>query len=86
MAAGGEDTDLHAYGQSLLQQAYHMLEELANGNIVLTGAEKIAGITTGPILNNEDPESLVEALYQQVSHGEIRYLNPPAPYEDRLSP
>lgn len=83
MAAGGEDDNLHAYGASLVAQGMHILEEIASGNLILKGAEKLEGITTGPIIANEDPESLVEGFYQQVSHGEIRWLDPLAPYEPR---
>jgi len=81
MAAGGEDSELQAYGKSLVDRGWHMLEEIASGNIVLKGATKVAGITTGPILNNEDQESLVEAFYQQVVWGEPRGdLDPVGPY------
>jgi hypothetical protein len=82
MAAGGEDTDLHAYGLSLVKRAYYMLDEIVKGNISLVGAEKLEGVSTGPRIANEDPYSLVEAFYQQVSHDQrCGDLAPIRPYE-----
>ncbi len=90
MAAGGEDRDLHAYGASLIRQAMALLEDICYGKIILPGADRIdagEGEYTGPAIYNEDPESLVEGFYQQVSHGEIRgpYW-PLAPYSPRPVP
>lgn len=87
MAAAGEDRDLHAYGASLIREALKLLEQICDGKIQLTGAERIETSATeysGPSVYNEDPESLVEGYYQRVYHGEIRGpLNPLAPYSPR---
>lgn len=87
MAAGGEDNDLHAYGRSMLNEGLSLLASIVTGRIVLIGAPLLPGtedVDTGPLIVNEDPESLVEAFYQQFSHGESRSLNPPRPYKDRV--
>lgn len=88
LAAGGEDANLHAYGRSMLEEGLSLLKFLTEGKITLTGADFITGEdvqNTGPTVANEDPESLVEAFYQQVSHGEVRGpLNPVRPYADRI--
>ena len=67
MAAGGEDNDLHAYGQRLLEEALNMLAKIVKGEIQLTGADRIeeAKSPTGPTISNEDAVSLVEQFYEQ---------------------
>lgn len=83
MAAGGEDNDLHAYGQRLLEEALNMLAKIVKGEIQLSGATRIdeAKSQTGPMITNEDAESLVEAFYTRMRPDVCRgLLVPPAPY------
>lgn len=90
MAAAGEDRDLHAYGRSLLLEGLDLLNRLSAGRIDIPGAAPLPGTeldSTGPTIQNEDPESLVEGFYRQVSHGEIRGpLSPLRPYAPRVLP
>lgn len=72
LAAAGEDSDLHAYGRSLVKEAMDLLEKIASGEIVLAGAERIDDVVdptgehfTGPKIINQDSYSLVEAFYDR---------------------
>lgn len=72
LAAAGEDTSLHQYGRSLVQEAMGLLDKIASGEIVLRGAERIddvldpeGGQFTGPKINNEDAYSLVQSFYDR---------------------
>lgn len=67
VAAAGEDATLNAYGKAMLDEAKAMLKPVASGDVVLAGAEKLntgeqSGFT-GPVIYNEDSESLVKAFY-----------------------
>lgn len=69
MAAGGEDNSLHAYGRSMWSEGNQLLKRIASGEIELVGAEKVPeeaplSQNSGPIIVNEDPESLVAGFYQ----------------------
>ena len=84
MAAGGEDNDLHAYGQRLLEEALNMLAKIVKGEIQLTGATRIdeAKSQTGPMITNEDAVSMVEDFYKQFRPDTCRALwVAPAPYD-----
>ena len=84
MAAGGEDTDLHAYGERLLTEALNMIRKIQDGEIALTGATRIpsAQAASGPTISNEDAVSLVEDFYTQFRPSTWRELwQPPAPYD-----
>jgi len=72
IAAAAENTDLHAYGRSLVKEAMDLLEKIAAGEIVLQGAERIEEVLdpdgehfTGPKINNEDNYSLVQSFYDR---------------------
>lgn len=71
MAAGGEDRELQAYGNSMLREALGLLNQITNGTIVLGGATLLP--TTTDDLNsavsiaNEDPYSLVQGFYDRYS-------------------
>lgn len=71
VASGGEDTELHAYGYSLLREAQAMLARLASGATLLPSAEpkdKPAVETKSlPTVLNADPYSQVDAFYQTAS-------------------
>lgn len=84
MAAGGEDADLHAYGERLVQEALDYLKKIQNGEIVLTGATRLPSATapSAPTISNEDAVSLVEDFYTQFRPGVWRETwIPPAPYD-----
>ena len=69
VAAAGEQTALNAYGKRMLDEAALMLKALTSGELVLAGATQVDGDSsknpTGPMIHNEDPESLVEAFYRR---------------------
>lgn len=69
MAAAGEQDNLHAYGKSMLKEGLDMLCAIASGEVKLPGVETLPTPEgqinyTGPVIQNEDPESLVEAFYK----------------------
>lgn len=71
VAAVGEKDNLHAYGKRMLDEATLMLGEALKDAGGLTGAEKLPppegqAPQTGPIIHNEDPESLVEGFYTRM--------------------
>lgn len=71
MAAGGEDNSLHAYGRSMWSEGNQLLKRVASGEIELVGAIKVEdenlSENSGPVIINEDPESLVKSFYQNYS-------------------
>jgi hypothetical protein len=74
VAAAGEMDNLHAYGKRMLDEAAAMLKYLTSEELVLVGATKIESDDeqkgfTGPMIHNEDPESLVEAFYRRQRGG-----------------
>ena len=71
VSAGAEYQKQHAYGRSLVNEATGLLNQIAEGTIVLEGAESASGFTgnsTGPLIANEDAESNVSAFYNRVIH------------------
>lgn len=81
MAAGGEDDNLHAYGQSMWMEAKGLLDAISSGKIVLVGAPELPdtadNANTGPSIVQEDPYSLVEGFYTRYS--QPAFFPPPAP-------
>jgi hypothetical protein len=79
-AAAGEETSLNAYAQRMLNEAMSMLEALTGQKYVMVGAELIfsgdEARPTGPMVFNEDPQSMVEQFYV----GQSPYRNPYIPY------
>jgi hypothetical protein len=68
--AAGEDVQLHAYGEKLVNDATMILMAIASGEVLLTGAVPIddpdaatPGLLRAPQIANVDPESIVEAFY-----------------------
>jgi len=76
-AAGQEDSQLHAYGWSLIQEATAALNQIASGEIPIEGAVKVdtgdAAAVTAIIINNLDPESSVEAFYNRIANPDYVY-------------
>lgn len=71
VAAAGESDNLHAYGKRMLDEANAMLKTLTRPNdpLVLVGAVLLPSsqpAPVGPIILNEDPESLVETFYREM--------------------
>lgn len=68
VASGGEDTALHAYGESLLREGQNLLEAIACGQVDL-GAAKVPVHTDGnaPIITQADSVSAVDAFYSYVN-------------------
>lgn len=75
LAIAGESDNMHAYGLGMLKEGLALLEKLGGGEIVLVGAEPIPvpegeqGSFTGPMILNEDAESLVEGFYKRTAPG-----------------
>lgn len=70
-AAGQEESQLHAYGWSLIKEANGALDQIASGAIPITGADLLPGneeVVTAVIVNNLDPESSVEAFYNRIAN------------------
>lgn len=64
---GGEDSVLHAYGVSLIQEAIAWLTQIVNG-MTLEGVEENPGedASSGPTVKNEDEFSSVATFYDYV--------------------
>ena len=65
-ASPTENSQLHAYGWSLIQEAEASLNSLVTGDFVLPGATPIITdevAVSGPILSNLDAASNVESFY-----------------------
>ncbi len=71
-AAGQEDSQLHAYGWSLIQEATAAVNQIASGDLPIDGAVKLdtgdAAAVTAIIINNLDEESHVEAFYDRIAN------------------
>lgn len=69
VAAASQDTEFHSYAARMLREANDMLKLLTREELVLTGADRISEDQderfTGPMIHNEDAESLVEGFYKQ---------------------
>lgn len=64
--AGGEDSNLHAYGKSLYDDGMKELARIAAGRTVIEGAVKIEEEdqqSNGPIITNKDAVSFVSSFY-----------------------
>ncbi len=71
-AAGGEDDNLHAYGQSMIKEAVDLLSRLMNRDITLIDApllpsEELRANTAASIIQ-EDDYSLVAAFYDRMQN------------------
>lgn len=81
-AAGGEDTDVHAYGRMLMNDALTALRKLATGEPALPGAvpvERTEEQKNLPIVTNGDPYSLVDAFYEKPGAIMVQGAWPPVP-------
>lgn len=74
LAASGENNDLHSYGKRMLEEGLLMLAQLAAGEMVLDGAPtpatedpELEPSPTGPVIYNEDSESLVKSFYDNAN-------------------
>lgn len=80
VAAAGEMDNLHAYGKRMLDEAAGMITLLTSGELVLAGAEQIGGDEekrpTGPMILNEDDESLVEGFYRRHRQNSFGFAEP----------
>src|SRR5690606_19248186 len=89
MAAGGEDTSLHAYGRAMWSEGTTLLNRISSGEIRLVGAPEIENTdltrNTAPSIHNEDPYSLVAGFYKQYSQpASFQFPSiPMRPYDDR---
>jgi hypothetical protein len=69
LAAAAEDQQLHAYGYNMLKEGLALLGMIQRREILLTGADELdldgdgEKSPTGPMIYNEDPESLVKGYY-----------------------
>ena len=81
LAAGGEDTNLHAYGLSLVTQAQATLAQIASGELKLPGAAPAPGTEDnrpeGASVSNVDEYSAVEAFYGEVMRPSVVVERPP---------
>lgn len=68
VATAGEDTRVHAYAARLLREAEVALVDIAQGRLLLEGADRVKHTdeVRGPVYGNKDPESYVEAFYDRV--------------------
>jgi hypothetical protein len=68
IAIAAEDDNLNAYGLSMLNQGLAMLKAIQDGAASITGATPLdpnaGAYQTGPVIFNEDSESLVKAGYE----------------------
>ncbi len=66
-AASQEESELHAYGRGLVNEALKILRSIANGETDLRGYEDTLydsyEVPVGPAVMNPDPYSRVEAFY-----------------------
>lgn len=64
VAAGGEDSALHAYGSSLVQEGYNDLALVLSGTLPLDGATRqgASDAQAGPTIANQDEFSAVAAF------------------------
>ena len=69
-AAPGEDSELHAYGRSLIRQAQQELDRIYYGSVVLTGVPKVeGGRGKAPSIKQRDTYSAVDAFEELVLRG-----------------
>lgn len=67
IAAGGEETALNAYGNSLCQEAYAELSLVLSGQLPLVNASRLDNEVSVPTARtvNADKESGVDAFYEE---------------------
>jgi hypothetical protein len=85
MAAGSEDNNLHAYGNSMLREGINLLKMISSGQIDLYGATRVNAPDVVPdntavSVIQDDPYSLVESFYSSYSRPAWSFP-PPAPIE-----
>lgn len=81
-SAGQEDSQIHAYGWSLVKDATLALDAIARGEVTLDGAEKLpieGQKVTTPLIYNKDEESNVEAFYDRIANPNYYYPGLMAP-------
>ncbi|MEU4066664.1 hypothetical protein AB0F25_30500 [Streptomyces wedmorensis] len=63
--AGGQESELHKYGQYLVRQAEAIIKAIKEGEFQLVGAVRLNPELggTAPIIHNADSESIVDAYY-----------------------
>lgn len=70
VASPGEETSIHAYGKSLVDNATAATEAIFDGTILLDGATDLHPATDsshrGPIIANKDASSAVDDFYDQL--------------------
>ena len=79
VAAAQEDTTLHAYGYSLVQQSLTALQAIQNKQMLLEGAPMVEGAVAQnlPLQYNKEPVSQVDAFYDNIVWSdEPAYLRP----------
>lgn len=71
VAVGGEDRQLHAYGQSLVAEAYADIDRIVSGRISLTGVTEIGVDQSSnlPGIINRDSGSAVEMFEDSIYRG-----------------
>lgn len=76
---GAERHEVHAYGKSLVDEAYAELALVLNGALPLVGAPPVEGVDTtgGPAIYNRDEVSSVEA-YEDEFFGQYGVWRPGA--------
>jgi hypothetical protein len=78
----GEETGVHAYANKLVNDASAALDMIAQGELVLDGATRVAGFADSgaarPVYGNVDPESAVEAFYNRIANPDYYYVPPGA--------
>lgn len=74
-AAGGEDSETHAYARFLLREATTALNKLANGDPELLGAELLPTEDDRPhlLVDNVDPYSQVDRFYEMTNPGQTMF-------------
>lgn len=77
-AAGGEDTEIHAYGKLLLNEALRTLRQLATGEPMLPGATVNPNAPEAdgsglPLVVNGDAFSEVDRFYGLTNQGGLMY-------------
>jgi phage gp36-like protein len=83
-AAGDEDSQINAYGRSLIEEALLAIQAIVDGTIVLEGAVEEgdgSGAGDGPSITNYDTISAVDAFYERVMVPETGWPGP-YPYRD----
>lgn len=80
-AAGSQKLEVNAYAERLVNEALEALNQIATGDIQLTGAERVEdvpgeGTSTGPQIHNLDAESNVEAFYNRIANPAYTFFPP----------